>query len=310
MRRSRFVQRLLFTAAVLVVAALGSFVLTLHVGDPVGKLGGAHASAAVREQIRHFYGLDLPVTQQLGRYLGHLARLDFGTSYRYQQPVAALLAERLPRTLFLGLAALFVQTLLGLGAGTLAAARLGRFADRLTLGVSFVGSSLPTVVLGPLLLLGVAYALGWLPVGGYGVGVKEHVLCVILPATTLAIGGASGYARLTRAQIAEVLDADFVRTARAKGAAPVRVLVAHALRNALSPLVTHVGVSAGALLGGTVLVESVFAWPGMGKLAYDAVVGLDLPVIVGTVIVATAGTLLGNIGADLACTWLDPRLRR
>jgi peptide/nickel transport system permease protein len=310
MIRGRFVQRLLFTIVVLLVAAVGSFVLTLHVGDPVAKLAGPHATAAVRADLRHFYGLDLPVGQQLLLYLAHLVSFDFGISYRFQQPVAELIAERIPRTLLLGGIALFLQTLAGVVSGSFAAARHGRFADRAVLGATFVGSSLPVVILGPLLLLGVAYALGWLPVGGYGVGVVEHLECVLLPAATLAVGGAAYYARLTRSQLVEVLDTDFVRTARAKGAAPLRILVTHALRNALLPLVTSLGMSAGALLGGTVLVETIFGWPGMGKLAYDAVNGLDLPVIVGTVIVATAGTLAGNLGADLVCAWLDPRLRR
>jgi peptide/nickel transport system permease protein len=301
--------RLVFSLLVLALVTSASFVATLQLGDPITVLAGPHASPEDREHVRRFYGLDRPVPVQLAIYVAHLARGDLGVSYRHQRPVAQMIGERLPRTLLLGAMALVLQTLLGVGLGALAAARRGGAVDRVAMGATFVGTSLPTFLSGPLLLLGVAYYLGWLPVGGYGVGAAEHLACAVLPAVTLAIGGVAYYARLTRGELVDVLRADFIRTARAKGASRAAALLRHGLRNALQPVVTDLGSSVGALLGGAVITESVFGWPGLGKLVYDSVTALDTPVIVGCTIVGTLGILMGSALSDVACAWLDPRLR-
>jgi peptide/nickel transport system permease protein len=304
------VRRLALSLLVLALVTSATFVATLQLGDPTAMLLGAHATAEDREHVRRFYGLDRPVTTQLAMYIGHMARGDLGTSYRYHRPVAALIGERLPRTLLLGAMALALQTSLGVALGSLAAVRHGRASDGIIMGGTFVAMSLPDFLTGTLLLLGVAYWLGWFPIGGYGVGAGEHLRAAVLPAFTLAVGGTAFYARLTRDELIEALRADYVRTALAKGASRARALVYHALRNSLTPVIADLGASVGSLLGGAVLVETVFAWPGLGKLAVEAVTGLDVPVIVGCVIVGTLGILVGNVLGDVGCAVVDPRIRK
>lgn len=174
---------------------------------------------------------------------------------------------------------------------------------------TFVAASTPEFLSGKVLLVGVAYSLGWFPIGGYGVGFVDHLYHALLPAMTLAFGWTASYARLTRNEVVDVMRADFMRTARAKGLSSSAALVRHALRNALMPVVTALGMATGSLFGGAVITEAIFAWPGLGKLAYDTTTGLDVPVIVGCVIVGTVGVLMGNVLSDLACARLDPRVR-
>ncbi len=302
-------RRLGFSVLVLALVASATFVATLKLGDPVSVLAGAHPSAEDRAHIRRFYGLDRPIYVQLATYGAHLAQGDLGRSYRFRQPVAALIVERLPRTVLLGLLALLTYTTFGIALGTVAAARRGRRTDAAIMAGTFLAASTPELLSGKLLLIVVAYYLGWFPIGGYGVGLVDHLRHAVLPAMTLAFGWTAYYARLTRHEVTEVMRADYMRTARAKGLSPWAALVRHALRNALLPLVTALGVAGGALFGGAVVTEAIFAWPGVGKLAYDATLGLDVPVIVGCVIVSTVGVLSGNLISDVVCARLDPRLR-
>lgn len=285
------------------------FVLVNVIGDPARAALGEKAGPAQLEGFRKRHGLDRPLWQRYGEYLGGLVQLDLGTSFQDEQPVSGLIAQRLPRTLLLGGMALGIELALGLSLGVVAAVWRGRWIDLMVMSTSFVGLSMPTFLSGLLLLDYVAFRLGWLPIGGYGVGFVEHVRHALLPALTLAVVGVSTYARLMRRELVEALRSDYVRTARAKGLLPLRVVLVHASRNAVLPIVTLLGVSLRMVVSGAVITETIFAWPGMGRLAVEAIGGLDLPVVLGIVFVACAMVQIGNLAADLALAALDPRLR-
>ncbi len=295
---------------VLCAVATTTFIGTLKVGDPVRTLAGPHASARDRAHVRQFYGLDRPVYVQYGRYMSHLVRGDLGRSYRYREPVALLIGQRLPRTAMLALMAILIEVTLGVTFGTIAAARKGSSIDTLVMSNSFLLMSLPTFVSGQLILMVFAYYTGWFPIGGYGVGFWDHLYHAILPATTLALLSAAFYARMTRNEMIEILQADYIRTARAKGARGAAVVLRHGLRNALLPIVTSLGSSFGALFSGAIVTEAIFAWPGMGRLVFESITGWDVPVIVGCALVGSFGILLGNFLSDMTYALLDPRIRR
>lgn len=298
-------------AALLILWAVGTvtFVVTTQLGDPVSVIAGPRASAADRAHVRAFYGLNDPTIVQYGRFMGRLARGDLGRSYRYRRPVSELIAERFPRTALLASLALVFEVTLGVFLGLVAAARKGKPVDTAVMASSFVMMSTPTFLSGKFLLVGLAYYAGLFPLGGYGTTALEHVYHAILPAFALAALAMAHYARLVRNELVEVLRSDFVRTARAKGLSEGAVLVKHALRNALLPVVTSVGLSIGALLGGAIVTETIFAWPGLGRLAYEAIVGLDVPTILGTVLFGSLLVQLGTLLSDLAYAYLDPRIR-
>lgn len=303
------------------------FVLVYSVGNPAQTTLGPNASA---EQIADFErreGLDQPVwrqyTSRLGTspcvrraspeyaregYCGAL-QLDFGTSYRGNEAVSAILAQRLPRTLLLGGMALIFELLIGITFGILAAVKRNTWFDTGFMGVAFLGISLPTYVTGPLFLWLFAFLYGWFPVGGYGVDAWDHVYHAILPALTLAIVGAATYARIMRSEMVDTLRSDYLRTARAKGLPGWRVVLVHAARNALLPIVTLMGLSMTILVSGAIITESIFAWPGMGNLAILSVVQEDAPIIIGVVLVFAVTVQVGNLLADIALAALDPRLR-
>jgi peptide/nickel transport system permease protein len=287
-----------------------TFFGSLRVGDPVAMIAGPHASARDRDYIRRFYHLDRPPLEQYARYMGNLARGDLGRSFRYRQPVATLIATRLPRTLLLGVMTLVFELFVGILAGTVAALRRGTRTESLVLGATFVGISTPTFLSGKLFLFIVAYQWGWFPIGGYGDTALSHVWHGVLPAITIGLLGTAWQARLVRGELVEVLQSDYVRTARAKGLSPAAVVVKHALRNALLPVLTSLGLSFGSLFSGAIVTEAIFAWPGMGRLAFEAITGMDLPVMMGTVLLASTGILLGNLATDLLYAALDPRIRR
>lgn len=307
----RFVlRRLGWSLLVLWFVATVTFFGSLRVGDPVVTLAGPHATARDRAYIRRFYHLDRPPAEQYARYMGNLLRGDLGRSFRYRQPVSELIAVRLPRTLLLGAMTVLFELTLGILAGTVAALRRGTRAESLVLGATFVGISTPTFLSGKLFLLVVAYQWGWFPIGGYGTTALDHVWHGILPAMTIGLLGTAWQARLVRGELVEVLQSDYVRTARAKGLSPAAVVVKHALRNALLPVLTSLGLSFGALFSGAIVTEAIFAWPGLGRLAFEAITGMDLPVMMGTVLLASTGILLGNLLTDLLYAALDPRIRR
>lgn len=294
---------------VLWVVMSGVFVLVNVVGDPARAALGEKASSEQLDGFRKKHGLDRPLGERYVGYLRSLATLELGNSYQDGQPVAELIAHRLPRTLLLGGLAIGFELLIGLGVGMLAALRQKTWVDSAVMALSFVGISMPSFVVGLWALSYFAFRLGWFPIGGYGVDALDHVRHAILPALTLAVIGAATYARLMRGELIEALKSDYVRAARAKGLSLARVVIVHASRNALLPIVTLLSVSLRVIVSGAVITESIFVWPGMGRLAVDAISGLDLPVIMGIVFVACAVVQIGNILADLTIVALDPRLR-
>jgi peptide/nickel transport system permease protein len=279
------------------------------IGDPAVATLGPRARPEQIETFRERHGLDRPLAEQYGHYLVGLATLDLGTSWRDERPVLDVLAIRLPRTLVLMSLATLFELALGLGIGLLAARRRGTLIDTVAMGASFLGVSTPSFFLGVLALQFLAFRLGLFPVGGYGVDGPDHVWHAILPALVLASLGAATYARLLRSEVIEVSAQDHVRTARAKGLSPTRILFAHVVRNALPPIVTMIGLSLPSLVAGAVVTESVFGWPGMGRLAMESIYSFDLPMLLGVVFVGAVTVQLGNLGAELVVARIDPRVR-
>jgi peptide/nickel transport system permease protein len=301
--------------------------------DPARMVAGPQARPQDVARIRQQLGLDQPLVVQYGAFMRRLVHLgpshvgpkdkvhgtcaalgpvhlDFGKSYQQRRPVVTVIAERLPRTLFLALAALLVQVVVGTALGVLAAVRRGTTTDRVAVGTSLLGISAPTFVTGLALQWLLAHRLALLPLDGYGQDAPEHLVSVILPALTLGIFGAAYYTRLVRDEMIEQLKQDHVRTARAKGLSLGAVWFRHALRNALVPLVTIVGLDLGALVGGAIVTETLFRWPGLGALSVAAMLDRDGPVIMATVIVASASIALSNVLVDVLYTALDPRVRK
>ena len=304
-----FVRRVAWAVLVLWLVMSGVFLLVHVIGDPARAALGEKAGPAQLEAFRHKHGLDRPLAGRYVDYLVELATLDLGTSYQDEEPVLDLILRRLPRTLLLGAMALTLELLIGLGVGVLAAVKRNSWFDTSMMSLAIVGISMPTFVTGLWFLSYFAFRLGLFPVGGYGVTFVDHLRHGFLPALTLAIVGAATYARVMRGEMIESLRSDYVRTARAKGLHPLRVVVMHAGRNALLPIVTMVGISLRILVSGAIITEAIFGWPGMGRLAVEAISGLDLPVVMGIVFVACTAVQLGNVLADLAVAALDPRLR-
>ncbi|MFM2419704.1 MAG: hypothetical protein RL385_4427 [Pseudomonadota bacterium] len=302
-------RRALSALLVLWLVMSGVFMLVHVVGDPARATLGEKAGPTQLAAFRHKHGLDRPLPERYARYLGDLVSFDLGTSFQNEEPVADMILHRLPRTALLGVMAIFFELLLGLGVGIFAAVRRNSWADTATMALTLAGISLPTFVTGLWFLSYFAFRLGLFPVGGYGVGFWDHVLHGILPALTLAVTGAATYARVMRGEMIETLRADFVRTARAKGLSEFRVVVLHAGKNALIPIMTLVGISLRVLVSGAIITEDIFGWPGMGRLAVESISGLDLPVVMGIVFVACVAVQVGNLLADLAVAALDPRVR-
>jgi peptide/nickel transport system permease protein len=286
------------------VALLTSVLIHLVPGDPVELMLGESATAGDRTALRSTLGLDQPLHRQLVTQAGRLARLDLGESLYSRRPVSEVIAERVPATVELAVAALAVAVALALPLGVLAARRRGGLADSAAMAVALLGLSIPSFWLGPLLILLFSLVLGWTPVSG-----REGLVSLVLPALTLGTGMAAVLARMLRSSLLETLSEDYIRTARAKGLSPGAVLRRHALRNAALPVVTVFGMQAGALLAGAVITETVFAWPGIGSLLVEAIQRRDFPVVQGCVLLISTTYVLVNAGTDLAYAWLDPRVR-
>ena len=302
---SYFLQRL--SGACLVVLGVVSIVfLLIHLvpGDPVEIMLGESASAADREALRAALGLAQPLQVQYLHYLGNLLQLDLGTSIHYRQPVVALLQARIPATGLLAGVTLILSVLLALPLGILAAVRHNTLWDSGAMGFSLLGVSIPNFWLGPLLIMVFSLWLGWLPVSGQG-----GVASVVLPALTLGTGLAAVLSRMVRSSMLEVLHEDYLRTARAKGVTPLRVILHHALRNALLPVITLVGLQLGALLAGAVITETVFSWPGIGLLTIESIQSRDYPVVQACVLLIIVTYVMVNLLTDLAYAWIDPRIR-
>jgi ABC-type dipeptide/oligopeptide/nickel transport system permease component len=298
-------KRLLGIVPVVFGVLLLTFMLVhLVPGDPVEVMLGESASGADRAQLRAELGLDQPVIVQFGHYLARLAQGDFGTSIHSGEPISALLAQRFPATIKLALLALLIAVSIGLPLGILAALKANRWPDRVATTVSLTLSAMPHFWLGPLLMLVFALWLGWLPVSG-----MEHTASIVLPALTLGFGLAAILTRMTRASLLEVLNEDFVRTARAKGLDESTVILGHAMRAALLPVVTVLGLQMGSLLAGTVITETVFAWDGIGRLLVESIEKRDYPVTQACVLVIALSYVLVNLCTDLLYARLDPRVR-
>jgi peptide/nickel transport system permease protein len=286
------------------VLCLVFFLIHLVPGDPVEVMLGESARAADREALRHALGLDQPLLMQFGHYLVNVLHFDLGSSVHSQRPIVDILLERLPATLQLALAALLVAIVIAFPLGVLAAVRKDSAWDHSAMAVSLLGVSIPNFLMGPLLILVFAVWLGWFPVSGRG-----GLASLVLPAITLGTAMAAILSRMVRATLLEVLGEDYIRTARAKGLGPRAVIWRHALRNALLPVTTLLGLQLGALLAGAVITETIFSWPGIGQLIIEAIQGRDYPLVQACVLLISLSYVLVNTLTDLAYGWLDPRVR-
>lgn len=286
------------------------FVVQLIPGDPVRVMLGENASAAEVEEVRTALGLNDPLPVQFLRFAGRYATGDLGVSIFSRQPVAGEIAQRLAPTVQLALGGVLVAIVLGVPMGVLAAARRGTLVDHLCLGASTLGVTVPNFLIGILLSFAFASKLGWFPTLGAGAGGFWSTLnALVLPSLTLGLAGMALVARMTRSAMIEALGEDYVRTANAKGLSQRRVVYWHALRNAAIPIVTIVGLNFGHLLGGTVVVELIFARPGLGKLLLDALLARDYPVVQGVCFLIAVLFILVNLIVDLLQPLLDPRVQ-
>ena len=285
------------------------FFIAHGIGDPAVAALGPNARAEQIAQYRARHGLDRPFVVQYGEYLVGAVSGDLGRSYRDEQPVLEVMLTRLPRTILLGAMALGFELVLGVALGVAAALRRQRALDAFAMGLAFLGVSAPTFLTGLLFLHVFAFRLGLFPVGGYGNDPLDHVWHAVLPAFTLAIVGAATYARLVRAERIETLRSDYVRTARMKGLTETRVVLGHALRNALLPAITLAGLSLPLLVSGAIITESIYDWPGMGRLAIESIHALDVPMLLGIVLFASISVQVGNLGAELLIAAIDPRVK-
>jgi len=298
-------RRLLWGLGVLAGVAVITFALRYLVpADPARIVGGPHATPAVLAGIRRLYGFDLPLPLQFIRYLERLAHGDLGPSLALGVDVTPLLLARAPFTLELALAGLLIELFIGVPLGVLSALRRGSLADRAAVLVALCGFSIPSFWLGPVLLT--LFAVHWrvFPAGG-----ADGAGALTLPALTLGLAGAAWYTRLIRSSMLDVLGSDYIRTARAKGLPWTVVVTKHALRNALTPVATQIGLDMAYFLGGVVVVENVFSWPGIGQLAGIGITNDDPNLIMGAVLCGAVAVVLANIVVDLCYALIDPRVR-
>jgi peptide/nickel transport system permease protein len=306
-------RRLIATIPVMAVVAVVVFMLLrLTTGDPAAIIAGDNATSQDVAAIREKLGLDRPLAEQFVIWLGRLARGDFGESFFFKKQVSELIAERVEPTLALATSTIVLTVLLAVPLGVLAAWRRGTWLDRLVMGFSVLGFSVPVFVIGYLLIYLFAIELAWVPVQGYQRlrdGLGGFLVRLILPSITLAVVFVALIARITRASVLEVLNADYVRTARAKGLAELPVMLRHVLRNAAVPIVTVIGVGIAVLIGGVVVTESVYSIPGLGRLTVDAVLARDYPTVQAVILLFSVVYVLINLLVDLSYTFLDPRIR-
>ena len=298
-------RRLVWGIGVLFGVAIITFILRYIVpADPARIIGGVHATPQVLAGIRHAYGFDQPLPVQFIRYMGDLLRGDLGPSLSMGTDVTSILLARAPFTLELAVAGLLVELLIGIPIGVLSAVRRGTLADRLSVFVALCGLSTPSFWLGPVLLT--LFAVHWaiFPPGG-----ADSAGALVLPAFTLGLAGAAWSTRLIRSSMLDVLSSDYIRTARAKGLSWPLVIRKHALRNALTPVLTQIGLDMAYFLGGVVVVENVFGWPGIGQVAAIAINNDDPNLIMGAVLFGAVAVVLANLLVDLCYGLVDPRVR-
>lgn len=303
---------------VLLTIALNFTLINLAPGDPARAIAGEDAPTEYVEVLRERFGLDRPLIVRLGIYLRHFLQLDLGYSYAFNQPVAKLIADRIPTTLLLVITAKIIAVALGIVLGVWSAAKFGTRADSIFMAVTVVLNSAPVFWVGLLLILVFSVQLGWFPtsgsmsVGGYltgFAGLVDRLKHMFLPVLTMVLTMIPIYIRTTRASVIEVKHEDYILTAKAKGLSEKEVLMKHALRNALLAPVTMAGISFGLVFTGSLLVETVFAWPGLGRLMYQAVYRRDYPLLMGIFAISAISVMLFSLATDLIYMVLDPRVR-
>jgi peptide/nickel transport system permease protein len=308
-----------FVAVVLVIATFNFVLVHAAPGDPAQVIAGQSGASDAKliAQIRAEYGLDKPYPVQLATYLSRVLSFDLGYSYRQQRSVASLIGERLPATLLLTVTSFVLALIAGIVLGTLAGVRAGKWSDTLLTVVSLLLYATPVFWLGLMLVLLFSVQLDWLPAFGYvTIGVPmtplQRMLDIgwhlILPSLSLAAVYLAIYARLMRSSVLEVTHQDFIKTAKAKGLKQGAIIIRHILRNAMLPIVTVAGMQAGALVGGAVVIETVFAWPGLGRLIYDALLQRDYPVLLGVFLVMSVMVIALNLLTDAIYRVIDPRV--
>lgn len=334
MRLIKIIERLLAAIPLMIGVAVVVFIfMRLTPGDPVDVMmgqGGAVSEGEV-ERLRAEFNLDKPIHEQLLLFLGGLARGDMGNSFSRQQPVARMIGDRLPATIELALGALFFALLIAFPIGIISAVKQNSTLDRVSMGTAFLGISMPSFWLGIVLIMLFSVQLRWLPVQGridYDAGLQtvtgfyildsiltgnmaalqSSIRHLILPSIALGAGVAAIVARVLRSSLLEALRSDYVKLARAKGASENRVVMKHALRNALIPTVTVVGLQVGVLLGGNMIIETVFGWPGLGRLVVDAIFNRDFPLVQGAVLVYALTFIVANLVVDVLYTFLNPKI--
>jgi peptide/nickel transport system permease protein len=314
-------RRLLASIGVLIAVGLIAFAMFRFVGDPVNQMVGVETSTLEREQLRRQLGLDRPVLVQAARFLVNAARLDFGVSYQFKQPVADLIAARMPATLELAVVATLMSLLAGIPMGVYSALRRDSALAKLFQAVSLIGVSLPTFLIGILLIYLFSVLLGWLP--SFGRGAVVHVgswwttglltvsglKSLIMPAITLALFQMTLIMRLVRAEMLEVLRTDYIKFARARGLTERAVHFHHALANTLVPVITVIGLQLGSIVAFSIITETVFAWPGMGQLFLQSIQNADIPIMAAYLMFIAALFVVLNLIVDLLYVVLDPRLR-
>jgi peptide/nickel transport system permease protein len=298
-------RRLAQTALILFGISLVTFALLYLVpADPARQIAGRSATAETVANIRQQLGLDLPFYQQYLRYLGGLLQGDLGRSYLQRTEVSELIWSRLPASLILMIGAIVCELAIGLTMGIVAALKQGTKFDSALMILSFVSVSAPQFVIGILLLYVFAVQFGWFPIGGYG-----SFAHLVLPSLTLGLLGAGWYSRMMRSSLIDVMRQDYIRTARATGLPRTQILFLHALPNAILPIVAMIGIDIGLFMSGIVVVESVFGWPGIGQLAWQAIQRIDIPIIMGVTLVSAFAIVIGNLIADVIAPFIDPRIK-
>ena len=272
--------------------------------DPAVQIAGRSATPETVATIRSQLGLDQPLFVQYFHYMTNLLQGDLGRSYLQKSEVSSLILSRLGPTLTLMLCAIAIELLIGLTLGILAAMNRGKVVDKVLMVLSFVSVSAPQFIASILILYIFAVKLGWFPIGGYGT--PAHL---VLPALTLGLLGSGWYSRVMRSSMLDVLRQDYIRTARAKGAPMSRIIRVHAFKNAILPIIAMIGLDIGIFMSGIVVVESVFGWPGIGQLAWQAIQRVDIPIIMGVTLVSAIAIVIGNLIADLVAPFVDPRVK-
>ncbi len=310
---SYLLKRVLAVIPVLLVVTIIVFLmLRLTPGDPAANIAGDAATTQDIEKLRIELGLNEPLPVQFAIYVKNLAKGDFGESFYYKRPVISMVADSVEPTLSLALFTIFFACLIAVPLGTLAAFKQGSWLDRIVMAFSVIGFSVPVFVIGYILIYVLSVKLGWFPVQGYqhiGDGILGWAYRLILPSMTLSVIFIALIARMTRTSVLEVLNEDYIRTARAKGLSQSRILIKHALRNAAVPIVTIIGIAIAILISGVVVTESVFVIPGLGLLTLDAIQGRDYPTVQALIFLFSVVYVLINLIIDVIYTLLDPRIR-